>query len=106
MDFGPHFRDFRACLKGSRPYAREITSAFKDCGDFTSDFKVFKPDYRGFCSDFTDYRDFMDFRSDSRTFVYRVSEVFGPSKRPIIPLNASGTWSVSENSVLHSNFLR
>jgi len=38
MDLGPDFRDFRLDLKGFRPYTR----------NFTSDFKIFKPDFGGF----------------------------------------------------------
>jgi len=83
MDFGSHFRDFRSDLKGFRPFSRD---------DYTSKFKVFKPDFRDFLSDFTKYRDcrdsMLDWR-DCRTFVHRISEVVGPSMHHFLHLFGS-----------------
>ena len=72
MNFGPDFMVLRSELKGFRLYSRDSASDFKDSGDFTSDFKVFKPNLRDFWSDFR------VFRSDFRTSVRRISEVVDP----------------------------
>ena len=64
---------FQAIFKGFHGF-HLTDSDFKDFWDFTSEFKVFKPDCRDFRSDYI--QDF--FRPDSRTFVHRISEVVGP----------------------------
>jgi len=105
MDFGPYFRDFRSDLKGFMSYSR----------DFTSGFKVFKPDFRGFWSDFTDYRDFKylrafrDFRDfrNFRDFYVGFQDICTPNFRGSWPLGSlshlSGTLLTPAKSLAHSH---
>ena len=83
-----------------------------------SDFKVFKPNFRDFWFDITDYRDFsncmdfrdctvfkdfrldfINFRSDFRTFVHWISEEVCPSG------NAIGLF-ISQNLLLSTASIR